>query len=369
MPLSAREMWSTTCSSRTLTSVSSRPTYQAHGGSANTSTTPKVNYGYASGADNTIRPTTLTYPDGRVLNYNYGSTNGIDDASSRVASLIDNNGTTHLVDYYYLGINSVVEQESPQPNLLYTLVSLTGSEDPDTGDIYAGLDRFSRVKDVRWRNTSSTTDLSRVEYGYNRASNRIWRDNLTDPNNQYDWLYGYDAIQRLKSAERGTLDSVVHSTTVPQFAQCWSLDATGNWHTLLEDTNGDQSWNLNQARISSTINEISDITESAGPPWVTPAYSPAANMTTIPQPANPTASYAATYDAWKRLTKLTDGTDTVQENEYDGRNFRVARKAYTNGNLDDAREYYFTNKWQIIEERLDSASTQGQRALWGRVGN
>lgn len=42
-----------------------------------------------------------------------------------------------------------------------------GTNDPDTGDIYGGLDRFSRVKGVRWRKSGS--DLSWVEYGYDRA--------------------------------------------------------------------------------------------------------------------------------------------------------------------------------------------------------
>jgi hypothetical protein len=39
----------------------------------NTSTTPKVQYGYASGSANTIRPTAITYPDGRVITYDYGT--------------------------------------------------------------------------------------------------------------------------------------------------------------------------------------------------------------------------------------------------------------------------------------------------------
>ena len=39
-----------------------------------------------------------------------------------------------------------------------------------TGDIYAGLDLFGRIKDSRWLNTSTTTDLSRIQYGYDLAS-------------------------------------------------------------------------------------------------------------------------------------------------------------------------------------------------------
>ncbi|MCA8984332.1 MAG: hypothetical protein KDA76_11260 [Planctomycetaceae bacterium] len=340
--------------------------YQSHEDAVNPATTPKVQYTYADGAENTVRPMALVYPNGRELHYDYGSTGEMNDAASRVASLIDDDGTTHLVDYSYLGQGSVVEQESPQPNLLYTLVSLTSSNDPDTGDIYAGLDRFGRVKDLRWRNTDSDTDLSRVEYGYNRASNRIWRRNPTDPNAHYDWLYTYDAVQRLKFAERGTLNGMGTAITDPQFTQCWSLDETGNWHKFLQDDDGDATWNLNQSRTSSTANEITNISETAGPNWVTPAYSRAGNMTTMPQPADPTASYTATYDAWNRLVKLVEGVNTVQENEYDGRNFRVIKKSYASGVLDETRDYYFSSNWQVLEERIDGSSTPDRHFVWGR---
>ncbi|MEZ5948294.1 MAG: RHS repeat-associated core domain-containing protein [Planctomycetaceae bacterium] len=339
--------------------------YQSHEDAVNPATTPKVQYTYADGAENTVRPMALVYPNGRELHYDYGSTGEMNDAASRVASLIDDDGTTHLVDYSYLGQGSVVEQESPQPNLLYTLVSLTSSNDPDTGDIYAGLDRFGRVKDLRWRNTDSDTDLSRVEYGYNRASNRIWRRNPTDPNAHYDWLYTYDAVQRLKFAERGTLNGMGTAITDPQFTQCWSLDETGNWHKFLQDDDGDATWNLNQSRTSSTANEITNISETAGPNWVTPAYSRAGNMTTMPQPADPTASYTATYDAWNRLVKLVEGVNTVQENEYDGRNFRVIKKSYASGVLNETRDYYFSSNWQILEERIDGSSTPDRHFVWG----
>ena len=82
--------------------------YQAHGGTVNTSTTPKVQYGYASGSTNTIRPTTITYPDGRVITYGYGAADGMNDAFSRIASIIDDDGgSTHLADYSYLGLGPV----------------------------------------------------------------------------------------------------------------------------------------------------------------------------------------------------------------------------------------------------------------------
>lgn len=74
---------------------------QEHGGAVGGST-PKVQYGYANGSTNTIRPTTVTYPNGRVITYNYGTTGGVGDQLSRVVSIIDQDGT-HLADYSYLG--------------------------------------------------------------------------------------------------------------------------------------------------------------------------------------------------------------------------------------------------------------------------
>ena len=71
--------------------------YQEHDGEVDTDTTPVVQYGYADGSANTIRPTTLTYPNGRVLYYGYGTGGGINDAISRIGSLIDDDATTHLI--------------------------------------------------------------------------------------------------------------------------------------------------------------------------------------------------------------------------------------------------------------------------------
>jgi hypothetical protein len=132
-------------------------TFQSHSGAVNLSTTPSVQMSYADGSANTIRPTGLTYPDGRQVTFDYGAADSIHDQCSLVSSLIDSDtGETHLADY--LGLGVVVQQDSPQADLRYTLINLTGSNDPDTGDIYAGLDRFGRVKDLRWRNTDTGSD-------------------------------------------------------------------------------------------------------------------------------------------------------------------------------------------------------------------
>ncbi|MCG6156976.1 hypothetical protein [Rubinisphaera margarita] len=95
----------------------------------------------------------LAYPNGRVLAYNYGTQLGMDDVASRVAALIDGDvSATHLVDYSYLGRGSSAQSmnspfgtgfviaDSPQPQVKWTLVDLTGTNDPDIGDIYSGYD-------------------------------------------------------------------------------------------------------------------------------------------------------------------------------------------------------------------------------------
>ena len=225
-----------------------------------------------------------------------------------------------FLEYSYLGGSSFVVADYTQPDIKWTMADLSGSNDPDTGDIYSGFDRFGRVKDNRWYGYGALADADRIKYGYDRSGNRIWRQNtIADAlSAHFDELYDNDGMHRLKDLERGTLNTNKDDVTNKSFAECWSLDPTGNWKKYLEDTDGDDTWDLNQSRTANEVNEITDITESTGPSWVTPVYNKAGNMTTIPQPADPTSSCTATYDAWNRLVKLVDGANTVSEYEYDG---------------------------------------------------
>lgn len=88
--------------------------YQSHSGAVNTSSTPAVQYEYADGSANTIRPTLTTYPDGRELTISYGTSGAMNDQLSRVESLIDDDGTTYLADYTYLGLSKIVQVSSPE---------------------------------------------------------------------------------------------------------------------------------------------------------------------------------------------------------------------------------------------------------------
>ncbi|MBC8873387.1 MAG: RHS repeat-associated core domain-containing protein [Planctomycetes bacterium] len=359
--------------------------YQAHGGTVNTSTSPKVQYGYADGSANTIRPTTITYPDGRVVTYDYGSSGTINDAVSRIGSIVDDDaGSTHLADYSYMGlgaargvlptvhspfISGVVEVDYTEPDIKYTLVGTAGGNDPVTGDIYRGLDGFGRIKDSYWYDYGSSTDVDRIKYGYDRNGNRIWRENTVAASygKHFDELHNYDLIDRLKTMDRGDLDNLKSQIEDRKFSQDWAVDATGNWRNFREDDDGDGTWDLNQQRTANNVNEISDIGETAGPSWVTPVYNRAGNMTTIPTPADPTASFAATYDAWNRLVKIEEGGDKVAEYEYDGAKRRSLKKTYSAGLLDETRHFYYTTpaRWQVVEERLDSSSDPDRQFVCG----
>ncbi len=346
--------------------------YQEHDGAVNTSTTPQVQYGYEDGSANTVRPVTLTYPNGRVLTYGYGTSNGIDDAVSRISNLIDDDGTTHIVDYSFVGTGAFVIVDYTEPDVEYTLVALSGTNDPDTGDIYSGWDRFGRVKDCRWYDYGNSTDAVRLKYGYDRASDRLWRADLGAESlgKDFDELYAYDGSHRLKDMQRGLLNGSNTAITSENFAQCWSLDTTSNWSGFREAATGGSA-TLVQSRTANKVNEINGITNSVGSTWTTPAYDLAGNTTTLSQLADPTKSYTGTYDAWNRLVKLvsTTSSHTVQQNAYDARTFRTKRQGYTSGTLSETRQFYYTWEWQSIEERLgtspDSSDPERQQ-VWGQ---
>ncbi|TWT55957.1 RHS repeat-associated core domain-containing protein [Allorhodopirellula solitaria] len=342
-------------------------TFQSHSGAVNPASTPSVGRSYTDGSGNVLRPITTLYPNGREVTLDYGSSGSITDKLNQVSSLIDDDSTV-LAAYQYLGLSTFVQQDSTQADLRYTLISPTLATDPDTGDIYSGLDRFSRVTDVRWRDISAATDLSRIEYGYDRASNRTWRENPSDPNREHDWLYKYDGLDRLQSAQRGQLNGTHTAITTLDAAQCWTLDPTGNWKEFRQDKNGDGTWDFNQTRTANQVNEITDISNAPSDIWATPVYDKNGNTTTNPRPDLGTnATMTATFDAWNRMTKLVDGSSSnvLLENLYDGRNFRIVAKEYTSGTLARTREYYFTDAWQCVEEHVDTSNTPHRQYVWG----
>jgi len=272
--------------------------------------------------------------------------------------------------YSYLGASAPVVVDYLQPQVQYNLATGSGA------GLYAGLDRFGRVVDNRWQTmTSSPSDVARQQYGYDRASNRLWREDpvakaQTTPK-YFDELYNYDAVYRLTGMQRGQLTGTPPSgVSNKNFAQGWNLDPTGNWKGFTEAATGGSN-TLVQSRTANPVNEITDITNTTGSAWAQPGYDAAGNMTSVPKPADMSATYQAKYDAWNRLVELRDPTtgNLVQVNQYDGLTRRTVQQTFdSSGTLAEERHYYYSDSWQVLEERVGStpeSAAPDRRYVWG----
>ncbi|MDY3560569.1 hypothetical protein R5W23_001813 [Gemmata sp. JC673] len=316
--------------------------WQAHGGAVNAATTPKVQYGYsemASGANHS-RLTSITYPSGYVLTYNYAS--GINDGISRLSSLSDSTGT--LEAYSFLGLCTVVVRAHPQPNVDLSYVKLAAEAVDDAGDQYTGLDRFGRVVDQRWLNPTTGTATDRFQYGYDAAGNRTYRDNLI--NTAFGEVCSYDALDQLASFDRGTLNGTKTgiSGTVSR-SQGWDYDAVGNWDSVT--TNG-----TTQTRTANAQNEITGISGATAP-----TYDANGNMT------GDETGRQFVYDAWNRLVAVkSSGGTTLKTYAYDGLNRRATETIAATSVTTDL---YYSDQWQVLEERVGGNTVEGY--VWSPV--
>jgi YD repeat-containing protein len=246
----------------------------------------------------------------------------------------------------------VVADSSSEPNTELTYIKQGSEGTGDGGDQYTGWDRFSRVIDQRWINSSGTA-LERVKYGYDRASNRIWRDNLVADGlsaNQ-DEYYTYDGLYQLVTLKRGTLTGSPPSgiSGTPTWEEDFTFDPTGNWSNYTNSIIGSQN------RTHNTSNEIVAIAGSS----TLIAYVANGNTTLASKPTDWTTAYNLTYDAWNRMVKVMNGTTTVATYAYDGLSRRVQKTTSSTW------DYYYSAQWQILEERVGGASTYDRQFVWG----
>jgi RHS repeat-associated protein len=304
--------------------------YQSHSGAVNTSTTPEVQYAYSemSGGANHSRLTSITYPNGYTLSYNYNT--GLDSAISRLSSLSDSTGT--LESYSYLGLDTVVIRSHPQPGIDLTYVKQTGESNGDAGDQYTGLDRFGRVVDQRWIITSSGTATDRFQYGYDQDGNVLYKSNLV--NTAFSELYhangasnGYDGLNQLTAFARGTLNGTNDTISSPSATDSWSMDAAGNFTSI--------------GSTSETNNKQNEATAFGG---ATLSYDANGNLTTDQN------GKTLVYDAWNRLVAYKNGGTVLETMAYDG----LGRRIVTNTGT--ATDLYYSQDWQVLEERVGGAA-------------
>jgi RHS repeat-associated protein len=144
------------------------------------------------------------------------------------------------------------------------------------------------------------------------------------------------------------------------------MDSTANWSGYRQGT-APGDWSLVQRRSVDQVNAIVSFTNSVGAAWATPAYDSAGNMTTFPKASDPTTAQSAVYDAWNRLVEVSEGSHIVVQYQYDGVNRQTIQWSYTSGSLSETREYFYTtpSKWQVVEERVNGASTPERQFVWG----
>jgi RHS repeat-associated protein len=329
---------------------------QEHSGAVDGGT-KKVAYGYFDGSANTVRRRRVRYPSvtsGWSYNYLYGA--GADDALSRVTAVRNENGSTRLVSYRYLGLSAVVGVEYEQANSTELTYEAGGTG--DAGDKYTGLDRFGRLVETVWK--ASSAEKLHSSYGRNRFGGAVWRrDDLAHaqgtPVETEDHYYWYDGMYRVEQHQRGDLAGTAPDYTgivagTRQQDEDFLYDATGNWLSYAR-----QSPANSQAREHNTANEITEIETVVGGSPATigldpGGYDAAGNMLELPaDPAAGTALYGLTWDAWNRLVKAEDGAATLGEYAYDALHRRVKLEA-----AGDTRHFYYDDRWRPVEEYLDT---------------
>jgi RHS repeat-associated protein len=270
-----------------------------------------------SGGANNSRLVSMTYPNGRAIDYNYNA--GLDDRISRLSSISDSSGT--LESYKYLGLGTVVERDHPQPGVNLTYI---GTGTGDAGDQYTGLDRFGRVVDQLWTTGSTTKD--EFTYTYDRDSNA-----LTKTNTQHSALnetYAYDNLNRLTSFSQGT------------HTQGYALDGAGNFSSVTTDG----------TQVHRTMNAQNQITLVGGSSL---AYDSNGNLTTDDH------GQTLIYDAWNRLIQVKNGSTVLDTFAYDALDRRVtATVGSTTTHL------YYSTAGQVLEERIGSATGATVQYVW-----
>ena len=312
--------------------------WQSHSGAV-TGSSPRVQYAYSempSGANHS-RLTSVTYASGYTVNYNYAS--GLDANISRLSSLSDASNT--LEAYSYLGLGTVVKRAHAQSGVDLSYIKLTGESVGDAGDQYTGLDRFGRIVDQRWIN-SSNIDVDRYQYGYDRDGNRLYKDNKVIAS--LSEVYTYDSLNQLASYKLGTLNGTKTDVTgSPSNSQSWDYDGVGNWDSITTNS-------TTQTRTANKQNEITAVSGAT-----TPTYDSNGNLTTDEN------NYRFVYDAWNKVVQVKNSSNVVIVSY--GRD--ALQRHVTDTVSSTVTDRFFSSDWQLLETKTGSNTVT--RNVWSPV--
>ncbi|MGK7955408.1 MAG: RHS repeat-associated core domain-containing protein, partial [Crocosphaera sp.] len=278
----------------------------------------------------------VTYPNGRRLNYTY-------DGLDRIKSITDDGEALALVEYDYIGVGRVLERRSPTNGTRMTYLN-------DAGDTDIGYDGLRRTVTLRHLEADNSLIVG-FEYGYDRMNNRTFKRLLHDLGNSD--LYEYDSVYRLINFERGELntagDTIITPSTDVSQGQQWNLDGVGNWdESIIIDENGIP---IVDDREHSSFNEL--ITQEGA----TLLYDDNGNLVED-------ENYTYQYDSRNRLriaTRKADGE--VAEYSYDAMGRRIRKDVSNSGANDGVTDFYYDGN-RVVEER-DGSNVLTQQFVYG----
>ncbi|MEM9066801.1 MAG: RHS repeat-associated core domain-containing protein [Planctomycetota bacterium] len=380
-----------------------------------------VGYNYAlipagsSDSENTLRPASLTYPSGSLLEYGFGTAGSLDDRINRVIMLSLGEGDPALqstyptVGYRHLGAGRVTRvrltSQGGDFDLDYSRSPIGDTPGAVLPLTFPGFDRYGRVVRQIWAEASGNNawdveddgpfaglvpsrpaivsdaigyDLSGlvtyeadVRTGWSIAGNQRRSRALT-----------HDALGRLTTSEAYSTppntDGSPTSVGDPGKRE-WTLDHLGNWTQYREarfpdPATGGFSWLTETRDHEDNSNEITSITRSGFAPATHVKHDAAGHMTNLSENADPNLAsdgdFRYTYDAWGRLVqaeKYVDDGATAQwvavgRYRYNGRGWRVSKESDTDtaviaDGIDQRRFYYYDGQWRLLEEHIQEGYT------------
>ena len=276
------------------------------------------------------------------------------------------NDTAVLETYQYLGLNTIVQENRPQPGIDLTYIQQPNDTlySSDGGDRYTGLDRFGRVADQYWTNVNApASPTDRFQYGYDQNGNVLYKNNLV--NSTFSELYhanstssgdnrtAYDSLNRLQGFRRGTLsasgnngsgglDTVSTLNTISDSSNSWNYDALGNQTS----TQGGS-----QTRTFNAQNQIASISG-----LTTPTYDNNGNMT------KDQAGNTYTYNAWNQLVSSSVKSEVLT---YTATGLLLTDSTTVSGTT--TKRYFFDSpQGQVLEDATQvSGTTSFDTYVWG----
>lgn len=254
--------------------------------------------------------TSISAPDGLTISYTY-------DVAGWVQTAKDNNGFIYASSVSYAPNGSVASIVTP--NFSYN---------------YAYNNRF---QPTNVSIGSAVQSLLDNDYSYNPGSDN---GDVTSVHNNNGWLtrsvgYGYDAVNRLISAQSASANCTPSGTTsCPASGAAWADSYSyDDWGNLTAKTITGQSGENLSATVGAN-NQISSYVNQAGT-TLTPHYDAAGNIIN-----DGVTSY--TFDAWNRIT--AEGSNTYV---YGPSGERWSKSAGSN-----VPAYFYGPSGQVVEDEI-----------------